>query len=310
MYLPQSTGVIPQDLGNGGIRYSVPYTRYVLRNAGVTTQYPFSRFTRFEAGFQFNSISRSLISLTQDCFINGCTAPQLVTDTTVAALNFVSPSIAYVSDNSLNGLTGPIMGRRYRFQITPSVGNLRWTEYLADYRRYDALIFNTLTLATRFLTSASVGRDEGAFPKYIGRPEFVRGYDNANFNGFECTSFISGSSTCNTAQLVGSRVAVANIELRFPIIRRFDLGSLPIGLPPVEGALFYDAGLAWNAGQSVSLTKPANYDFNLMRYPFRSFGVGLKMNLFGIAILKWDYAKPLDSSTRKPNWTFSLGPSF
>jgi Tol biopolymer transport system component len=309
VYLPQTSGggyeVLPDR-----IRYSTPYTRYVLRNAGVTTQYPFSRFTRFEAGFQFNSISRSLISLTQDCFINGCTAPQLVTDTTVAALNFVSPSVAYVSDNSLNGLTGPIMGRRYRFQITPSVGNLRWTEYLADYRRYDALIFNTLTLASRFLTSASVGRDEGAFPKYIGRPEFVRGYDNANFNGFECTSFISGSSTCNTAQLVGSRVAVANIELRFPIIRRFDLGSLPIGLPPVEGALFYDAGLAWNAGQSVSLTKPANYDFNLMRYPFRSFGVGLKMNLFGIAILKWDYAKPLDSSTRKPNWTFSLGPSF
>jgi outer membrane protein assembly factor BamA len=167
-----------------------------------------------------------------------------------------------------------------------------------------------LTLATRFLTSASVGRDEEAFPKYIGRPEFVRGYDNANFSGIECTQIITGTSSCNTAQLVGSRVAVANVELRFPLIRRFDLGSLPIGLPPVEGAIFYDTGLAWNAGQSVSLTKPANYDLNLMRYPFRSFGVGLKVNLFGIAILKWDYAKPLDSPSNKWNWTFSLGPSF
>jgi Tol biopolymer transport system component len=309
VYLPQTSGggyeVLPDR-----IRYSTPYTRYVLRNGSLTTQYPFNRFSRFEAGLQFNSIGRSLISLTQDCFVNGCTAPQLVTDSSAKALNFVSPSIAYVSDNSLNGLTGPIMGRRYRFQITPSVGNLRWTEYLVDYRRYDALIFNTLTLASRVLTSASVGRDELAFPKYIGRPEFVRGYDNSNFNAFECTSFIGGSSTCNTAQLVGSRVAVANVELRFPIIRRFDLGSLPIGLPPVEGAFFYDAGLAWNAGQSVSLSKPANYDFNLMRYPFRSYGVGLRVNMFGIAILKWDYARPLDIPSRKANWTFSLGPSF
>jgi len=263
-----------------------------------------------EAGLQFNSIGRSIINLTQDCFINGCTAPTLETVASAPALNFASPSLAYVSDNSLNGLTGPIMGRRYRFQVTPSFGNLRWTEYLADYRRYDAIVFNTLTLATRFLTSAAVGRDEGAFPKYIGRPEFVRGYDNANFSGIECTQIITGTSSCSTAQLVGSRVAVANVELRFPLVRRFDLGTLPIGLPPIEGSLFYDAGLAWNAGQTVSLTKPANYDLNLMRYPFRSYGVGLKVNLFGIAILKWDYAKPLDSPTQKWNWTFSLGPSF
>ena len=35
-----------------------------------------------------------------------------------------------------------------------------------------------------------------------------------------------------------------------------------------------------------------------------------RINLFNIAILKWDYAKPLDVDGRKPNWTFSVGPSF
>ena len=113
-----------------------------------------------------------------------------------------------------------------------------------------------------------------------------------------------------TVQLVGSRVAVANLEVRFPLIRRFDLGSLPVGLPPVEGLLFFDAGMAWNAGQSVSLTKPDNYDFTLQRYPLRSFGAGIRVNLFNIAILKWDYAKPLDVEGRDWNWTFSVGPSF
>ncbi|MEO5580795.1 MAG: BamA/TamA family outer membrane protein [Gemmatimonadaceae bacterium] len=308
VFLPQSGGeVIPLE---DRVRYQSFYTRYVLRNLFLTGQYPLNRFTRFEAGLQFNNIGRSIISLTQDCFFNGCTAPEINDVASADAFNFASPSVAFVSDNTLFGITGPVMGRRYRFQISPSVGTLRWVEYLTDYRRYDPIIFNTLTIATRLLASASVGRDESAFPKYIGRPEYVRGYDRANFGSYECTGFIDGGSTCNTAQLVGTRVVVANAELRFPLIRRFDLGSLPVGLPPVEGLLFFDAGVAWSAGQKVSLSQPEDYDFMLQRFPLRSYGLGLRVNLFNFAILKWDYAKPLDQPGRKANWTFSLGPSF
>src|SRR4029079_17693742 len=274
-------------------RYTLFYARYVLRNAFISTQYPLNRFTRFEMGAQFNSIGRSVISLTQDCFgLQGCTAPEINDVENRPAYNFLSPSVAYVSDNTLFGYTASVLGRRYRFQVSPSVGNLRWVEYLADYRRYDPIIFNTITIATRFLGSASVGRNESSFPKYVGRPEYVRGYDKANFSGYECTGYIGGGSACATEQLVGSRVGVFNAEVRFPLIRRFDLGSLPVGLPPIEGLFFFDAGLAWNAGQKVSLSKPEDYDFTLQRYPLRSFGVWLRVNLFNIAILKWDYAKP------------------
>jgi WD40 repeat protein len=308
VFLPQSGGVI-EDLGDRD-RITVLFSRYVLRNAFLNGQYPLNRFTRFEAGLQFNSIGRSIIALSQDCYFNGCTAPEINDVENAPAYNFVSPSVAYVSDNTLFGYTAPVIGRRYRFQVSPSIGNLKWVEGLADYRRYDPIIFNTLTIATRFLTSVSVGRDEETFLKYIGRPEYVRGYDNANFSGYECTSYIGGGASCNTEQLVGSRVAVVNAEIRFPLIRRFDLGNLPIGLPPVEALLFYDAGLAWTSGQTVSLAKPDNYDFTLQRYPLRSYGVGLRVNLFNIAILKWDYAKPLDQPGKDWNWTFSLGPSF
>ena len=309
IFLPQSGGTIENNL-DGSQRYSVLYTRYVLRNAFLTTQYPLNRFTRIEAGAQFNSIGRSVVALSQDCYFNGCTAPEIHDVANAPAYNFFSPSLAFVSDNTLFGYTAPVIGRRYRFQVTPSVGNLRWVEYLTDYRRYDPIIFNTITIATRLLASASVGRDEGAFPKYIGRPEYVRGYDKANFTGYECTGYIGGGASCNTEQLVGSRVVVANAEIRFPLVRRFDLGSLPVGLPPIEGLFFFDAGLAWSQGQTVSLTQPDNYDFTLQRYPLRSFGAGIRVNLFNLAILKWDYAKPLDKTGRKPNWTFSLGPSF
>ena len=309
IFLPQSGGTIENN-PDGSQRYSVLYTRYVLRNAFLTTQYPLNRFTRIEAGAQFNSIGRSVVALSQDCYFNGCTAPEINDVANAPAYNFFSPSLAFVSDNTLFGYTAPVIGRRYRFQVTPSVGNLRWVEYLTDYRRYDPIIFNTITIATRLLASASVGRDEGAFPKYIGRPEYVRGYDKANFTGYECTGYIGGGASCNTEQLVGSRVVVANAEIRFPLVRRFDLGSLPVGLPPIEGLFFFDAGLAWSQGQTVSLTQPDNYDFTLQRYPLRSFGAGIRVNLFNLAILKWDYAKPLDKTGRKPNWTFSLGPSF
>jgi WD40 repeat protein len=309
VFLPQSGGTL-EERPDGSTRISVLYSRYVLRNAFVNGQYPLNRFTRIEGGLQFNSIGRSIVALSQDCYFNGCTAPEINDVDNAPAYNFVSPSVAYVSDNTLFGYTAPVIGRRYRFQISPSIGNLKWIEGLVDYRRYDPIIFNTITIATRALSSVSVGRDEETFLKYIGRPEYVRGYDNANFSGYECTSYIGGGASCNTEQLVGSRVAVMNAEIRFPLVRRFDIGTLPIGLPPIEGLFFYDAGVAWTSGQTVSLSKPEDYDFRLQRYPLRSYGFGLRVNLFNIALLKWDYAKPLDQPGQNWNWTFSLGPSF
>ena len=145
----------------------------------------------------------------------------------------------------------------------------------------------------------------------------MRGYDRANFygSGAECNEFLgqgvagrSGSS-CNTAELVGSRVIVANAEFRFPLIRRFDIGS-SFGLPPVDAVVFYDAGLAWTKGQTVSFKKPADYDYTIHRVPMTSWGAGIRMNLFGLAVLRFDYAIPLSLPEGKGNWTFSLGPSF
>jgi outer membrane protein assembly factor BamA len=310
IYVPISGGPINPGGDPNIIRFQTEYLRYVIRNVFLTGQYPFNRFTRIETGLQFNSIAQSFINVFQDCNLAGyCTDVQFHTDTSLATLNYVTPSTAFVSDNTLFGVTGPIMGRRMRFQVSQSVGNVRFTDFLADYRRYDPIIFNTLTIATRFISSVSVGRDEGFFPKYIGRPDFVRGYDRANFNFVDCTSVLNSQLTCNNAQLAGSRVAVANAELRFPIIRRFDIGS-SFGLPPVDGLLFYDAGLAWSSGQTPHLgSAPANNDPNLDRYPLTSWGAGLRVNLFNLAILRWDYARPMVGG-RKPNWTFSLGASY
>ena len=128
------------------------------------------------------------------------------------------------------------------------------------------------------------------------------------------------ASGCGSQLLLGSRAAVASAELRFPLIRRLDVGLLPISLPPLEGLVFYDAGSAWSGGQTLHFARPPRgatpttptYDLNADRYLLTSYGAGIRLNLFGIAIVRWDYAIPLDSpsGSKKGFWQWSLGPNF
>lgn len=286
-------------------------TTYVTRQAYAVTAYPINRFTRIEVGGGFNNIDRSRLFVRRD-LIDGNRAGEYSIDSTHRdrSINYVDGQLALVSDNTLFGYTGPIMGRRFRLQVTPVTGSYQWIEYLADYRRYDPVIFNYLTLATRLYTDLSIGRDEEAFPKYIARPDFVRGYDRNSSFYLSCPVVGANPTNCSAVQLLGSRVAVANIEARFPLLRRVELGFAPVSLPPVDGLFFYDAGLAWSSGQKVFGTRPSEFDVSRDRYPVRSYGAGLRINLFNYAILRWDYAVPVDQNGRKGVWTWSLWPSF
>jgi len=286
-------------------------TTYVARQAFGVTAYPFTRFTRMELGAGFNNIDRSRWFVTRKVF-GGSSAGGYSVDSTHRdpSLNYLDGQLALVSDNTLFGNTGPIMGRRFRFQVSPVVGSYNWIQYLADYRRYDPIIFNYLTIATRAYADLSIGPDETEFQKYIARPDYVRGYDrNSNFY-LSCPVVGANPSNCSAVQLLGSRVAVANVELRFPVVRRVELGFLPFDLPPLDGLFFYDVGLAWSQGQSVYAARPSNFDVSSQRYPLRSYGAGVRLNLFNYAILRWDYAVPIDQAGHKGVWTWSLWPSF
>jgi len=287
-------------------------TTYIARQFFATTSYPLNRFTRFEFGGGFNNVGRQRTFLRRLVFDRSAvTQFDYDSVTKDSPLNYAEAHLAYVSDNTLFGYTGPIFGRRYRFQVSPVVGGLNWVEYLADYRRYDAIIFNYLTLATRAYASVSIGPDETQFQKYIARPDYVRGYDRNNLLFLSCPLIGASSVNCSAVNLLGSRVAVANAELRFPLIRRVELGLLPMTLPPLDGLFFFDAGMAWSKDQAVYGDRPTNYDANKQRYPLRSYGLGLRLNLFNYAILRWDYAVPLDQQgARRGFWTWSLWPSF
>jgi WD40 repeat protein len=302
---------------NGIAEQQQTLERYVIRQAFGQGAYPLNRFDRFELGAQFSSIDRASMFLSQpvDRFGYGY-GTRVDSIRGGGTLNYLSPYVTYVSDNALQGLTGPLYGHRYRTEIRPNLsGDSSWVEYSADLRRYDAILFSFLTFATRFYGDLSVGPGELRYPKYIGNPYWIRGYDRESYASADCgtngaNATNNSAATCSAVQLVGSRIVVANAELRFPLVRRFDLGVLPIALPPIDGLLFYDAGMAWSGGQKVSLTQPDNYDFTKQRYPLRSFGYGVRMNLFNIAILRWDYSVPRDGFKNKGYWLFSIGPSY
>ena len=111
-------------------------------------------------------------------------------------------------------------------------------------------------------------------------------------------------------QLIGSKVASASIELRFPLARQLVLGFLPVGFPPIEGAIFYDVGMAWNDASIVRWNRLPGEDPELVRTPLRSWGGSIRANMLGLLIMRVDYSKPLDRAYQKAYWTVSLGPTF
>ena len=308
----QGYGLTPYGDGSSNFVETYEVARYIVREAFAIGMRPSNRFNRMEVGVSANNVARSIALYSRG--VDGLTGygTQWFVDSIVnyPGLNYIAPYAAYVSDNSLFGYTGPIAGRRYRLQVQPVIGGLRWTEFSADYRRYVPVLFNFLTVAWRTQGSIGIGRDEMVFPKYLGRADYVRGYDREQYAAQFCGGIFSDQSSCNVTELLGSRFLLGNVELRFPLVRRFDLGVIPISLPPVDGLFFFDAGIAWEKGQSISLSRPVNYDQDLQRYLLRSYGMGIRMNLFGYALLRADYAIPLDRGARRGYWVLTLGPSF
>ena len=300
--------------GDGSANYIEQFqvARYIVREGFAIGMRPSNRFNRVELGVSANNVSRSVALYSRA--VDGYTGygTQWFVDSIInfPGLNYIAPYVAYVSDNSLFGYTGPIAGRRSRVEIRPVLGGLQWTELSADYRRYVPLLFNFLTLAWRAQTNIKMGKDELVFPTYLGRADYVRGYDREQYTAQFCGGLFTDQSACNVTELLGSRTLLGNVELRFPLVRRFDLGVIPISLPPVDGLFFFDAGLAWSKGQEISISRPADYDQDRQRYLLRSYGAGIRLNLFGYALLRADYAIPLDRGTRRGYWVLTLGPSF
>jgi WD40 repeat protein len=293
--------------------YTEVITRYIQRQAFVVAGLPLNRFSRFEGGLRFTHLDRTYQFLGSDIDGTGAQLTPFAVDSTVhtRSLWYQQPYLAYVSDNVLWGIFAPISGRRYRFQVQPTLGTLHWMDFIADYRRYDPILFNYLTLATRFLGRVSYGRDADSLQKYIAYTDYLPGYERTSFYATELRCPLESSAQfARCSPLIGSKLLVANAELRFPLLRRASLAGV-VPLPPVEGAVYYNAGLTWFDGQTVVFSRRAQDDYLTTRSLLTSYGIGLRVNLFNYIVLRWDYAKAMDvPPPHNWRWYFSLYPPF
>ena len=287
--------------------------RFVIRDVFAQSFYPFNRFTRVEFGGHFANIDQAVLEQRYlvDQFGNvlGVANPETQD---LASVSYYGPQVALVHDNSLFGWVGPFAGSRWRLEVSPTWGAWKFTGGLADWRRY--FFARPFTLALRGVFFGRVGRDADLFPQFLGSTDLIRGYTAGSLINHEClvepTSNTGQTGCPELDQLIGSRIAVVNAELRFPLTRSLVLGFLPVGLPPIEGALFYDAGMAWDSHSIIKWKRDANDSPENVRIPLRSFGGSIRMNFLGFVVLRFDYTKPLSRPHDSSYWTVSLGPTF
>jgi Tol biopolymer transport system component len=285
--------------------------RIVSRSASIGAYYPIDRFRRIETSLALTQVSEHLQQVFEeyDASTLQLTRDPITRENSIGNWGFVEPSIAYTFDNSLPGYVGPFWGRRLRLSLGQAVGGWNYTAFLADIRRYDH-IFGPFTLATRVLGYGRYGPDSDRFLLFLGSTDLLRGNTSGSYYRNECRVPSTSGVDCPELQrLLGTRIAVGNAELRFPLLYG-GLGFLPIGFPPIEGAVFYDVGLAWDRNSTVKWSRKPGDDPINVRTPYQTIGIGARTNLFNIIILRLDYSIPQARSSIKGYWTLSLGPTF
>lgn len=308
-HLPYVTGSYGQGLGTiGGQAAIVQETVRVTQiNSGISAlaQYPFSRVHRVEfsggvrrIGFDAQSETDYFSPITGDLFERhkeDLPHPD--------AINVAESAAALVYDSSIFGATSPLIGRRYRLEYSQMAGTLTYGGLLADFRQYfmPARPFTFAVRGMHYGRYGSGSEDSRLTPLFLGYQGLVRGYDFASFDAEECESL--NMNVCPAFdRLNGSRVAIANAELRFPLLGLFSRRSF-YGAFPIETALFYDAGLAW-----TSQTRPAFAGGT--RDWVRSAGAAFRVNVFGFAVAEVDIVRPFDRSRKGWTWQIGLTPGF
>lgn len=283
--------------------------RQTNRDIAGIVSYPFNEVQRVDvqAGYSNISFDRELRT-------NGfslVTGQQVLEEKedlpAPASLDLGVGSAALVYDNSFFGATSPILGQRYRLEVSPTVGALNYVAVLSDFRRY-FMPARPFTFATRLLhygRYAKDGEDARLQPLFLGQGGLVRGYSYGSFDASECNPPADDPGSCPVFdQLLGSRVIVANAELRFPLLGALGIGSGFYGAFPIEFAVFGDAGLAWDNGHKPSVFGSGTRD------PVFSAGAGLRINLLGFAVAEVDLVRPFDRPGKGWVWQFELQPGF
>jgi hypothetical protein len=286
------------------LNMGIDYIRMFEDNISLFASYPLSQTRRFEANASSSWYYYRIDRLTYYYLLNGyyvggkrekLDAPE--------GGNYQQMSLAYVNDNSYFGMTAPMQGSRSRYQLEKYFGSLNIYTTLIDYRQY--FKFRFLSLAFRFYNYSMHGKDSesGIIPPfYLGYPWLIRGYENISYSGNDPMR----AETFNVSRLSGTRIIVANAEVRVPFTGPERLALIKSKWLMTDLNLFMDSGLAWNRGNKLGFTPDitggADSEY---RFPLFSTGASVRINLFGYLVLEPYYAFPLQNGGFR-NGTFGL----
>jgi hypothetical protein len=230
--------------------------------------------------------------------------------------------VALVHDTSFYGAISPIFGSRARVQVGHSRGSLEYTSALADWRRYFMPV-RPVTIAVRGLHVGRYGPNaerpadclrfdieierppdcvNGLADLYLGYPELVHGYGFESFSIADCVGGAFEPDCDSFDQLVGSRLFVANLEVRAPLVGLFT-GEIDYGRVPVEVAAFFDAGVAWTRDEAPAFAGGS-------RRVVRSVGGAARVNVFGLVTLEVAASRPLDRFSHAWRWQIGVRQGF
>lgn len=294
----------------GGPEEELSLNTYIIRQfqtqAELFVAYPFNRNHRFEVGSSIARYGYRAEKWRQSFYgyygdrvriSNEEASQQGFGNMDPFLMNQVNAG--FVGDKTVFGIAAPLQGFRYRFTAGQNFGDFNFRTYNIDFRRYER--FKPFTFAMRAYSYMRVGEGEDRFQGlYIGYPYLIRGFERGDFDASGKTSW---------SDLMGSRVAVANLEVRLPFTGPEQLAVVKSNFLFSDLNLFFDAGMAWGKGKTLKREKtdadmievedprsPGGsrmvYDPNV-RTPVYSIGVSMRVNLFGAMILEPYYAIPL-----------------
>ncbi|MBM2844830.1 MAG: domain protein beta propeller, partial [Bacteroidetes bacterium] len=179
----------------------------------------------------------------------------------------LSNSVSFTHDNSLWGPSGPVDGTRFSvtlaFTSDIQYSNVNYFTVIGDYRHYLRLAQRS-AFASRFWVFYNEGKESRRF--VLGGSWDLRGWPRWSIRG--------------------EKLWLTSQELRFPFIDQFAI-VLPFGgvsFSSIRGALFFDAGSAWDTRYRATLG---------------SIGGGLRMNLGGVLVLRYDLGKRIEGDFKE-----------
>jgi hypothetical protein len=179
----------------------------------------------------------------------------------------VSNAVSFTHDNSLWGPSGPLDGSRFNLTLAYTsdiqYSNVNYYTVIADYRHYLRLSQRS-AFASRFWIFYNHGKESRRF--VMGGSWDLRGFKRWSIRG--------------------EKLWLMSHELRFPFIDQFAV-RFPFGgvsFWSIRGALFLDVGSAWDTKYVETLG---------------SIGVGVRMNLGGILVLRYDIGKRIEDNFRR-----------